>query len=73
MKKKTKPPAPEPTLKAIQAAYAIIGRLNGRKGGEARKAVLSDARRKEIGIAGGEANRVKWIKIRAEKEKRKTS
>ena len=67
-----KPPKPdpvEPSQEAVEAAYAIIGRINGRKGGEARKEALSPKRRKEIAMMGVAARAAK----KAEKDRVKNN
>jgi hypothetical protein len=58
-RKAPKPDPVEPSQEAVEAAYAIIGRLNGRKGGEARNKALSPKRRKEIAMMGVQARLAK--------------
>ena len=58
--KATTEPAQIPSQEAVEAAYAIIGAHRGHRGGEARKAALSPARRKEIAKLGGLAKAAKF-------------
>jgi hypothetical protein len=59
------PPTPAKPVKAKNPAAVVLGRLGGLKGGKARAAKLTAAKRKEIAEKGAES---KWKRYYQDKD-----